>query len=83
MPPDGQGIPDGGNAWMDVRERILVEVLTNGATEQAEIQKQFGSCDISEHVQWLVDAALLERSGSSEVLPVIAEAQRRRSPSQC
>lgn len=75
MPPDDQRAPNGGNAWMDIRERILVEVLTNGATEQAEIQKRFGSCDIGEHVQWLVDAALLERSGSSDN-PVLARGKR-------
>jgi hypothetical protein len=60
---------------MDIRERILVEVLTNGATEQAEIQKQFGNCDIREHVQWLVDAALLERSGASDN-PILARGKR-------
>jgi hypothetical protein len=26
---------------MDIRERILVEILTNGATKQAEIQNRF------------------------------------------
>ncbi len=75
MPPDGQRVPNGGNAWMDIRERILVEILTNGATEQAEMQKRFESCDIREHVQWLVDADLLERSGSSEN-PVLARGKR-------
>ena len=63
------------NTQMDIRERILVEVLTNGATEQREIQKQFESCDIREHVQWLVDAALLQRSGSSDN-PVLARGKR-------
>ena len=75
MPPDGQRVPNGGNAWMDIRERILVEILTNGATEQAEIQNRFESCDIRGHVQWLVDADLLERSGSSEN-PVLARGKR-------
>jgi hypothetical protein len=51
---------------MDIRERILVEVLTNGTIEQAAIQKQFEGCDISEHVQRLVEAALLERRGPSD-----------------
>ena len=64
---------------MDIRERILVEVLTNGTTEQAEIQKQFGTCDIREHVQWLVDAALLERSGSPDT-PVLARGKRLGRP---
>jgi hypothetical protein len=53
-------------AEMEVRERILVEVMTNGATEQAEIERRLGSCDIREHIQWLVDAGLLERSGPSD-----------------
>jgi hypothetical protein len=75
MPPDDQRVPNGGNARMDIRERILVEVLTNGATEQADIQKQFGACDIREQVQWLVDAALLERSGSSDN-PVLVRGKR-------
>ncbi len=75
MPPDGQRDRNGGNAWMEIRERILVEVLTNGATEQAEMQKRFESCDIREHVQWLVDAALLERSGSSDN-PVLTRGKR-------
>jgi hypothetical protein len=35
---------------MDIRERILVEILTNGATAQAEVQKRFGNCDILEQV---------------------------------
>lgn len=63
------------SAQMDIRERILVEVMTNGATEQAEMQKRFESCDIREHVQWLVEAALLERSGSSDN-PVLARGKR-------
>jgi hypothetical protein len=62
-------------ALTDIRERILVEVLTNGATEQAEIQKRFESCDIREHVQWLVDAALLERSGPLDN-PMLARGKR-------
>jgi hypothetical protein len=63
------------SALIDIRERILVEVLTNGAMEQAEIQKRFDGCDIEEHVQWLVGAALLERSGPSEN-PVLARGKR-------
>lgn len=60
---------------MDIRESILVEVLTNGVVEQAEIEKQFGGLDIREHIQWLVDAALLERSGSADN-PVLARGKR-------
>jgi hypothetical protein len=41
MPPGAQQVPDGGDAQMDIRERILVEILTNGATKQAEIQNRF------------------------------------------
>ena len=39
------------------------------------MQKRFESCDIREHVQWLVDAALLERSGPSDN-PVLARGKR-------
>jgi hypothetical protein len=31
---------------MDIRESILIEVLTNGAVEQAEIEKRFHGLDI-------------------------------------
>ena len=55
-----------GEAQMDIRESILIEVLANGAVEQGEIEKRFGGLDIHEHVQWLVDAALLARSGSAD-----------------
>ncbi len=50
--------PSPASRWMDIRERILVEVLINGTMEQAAIQQQFEGCDIREDVQWLVDAAL-------------------------
>jgi hypothetical protein len=63
------------SALTDVRERILVEILTNGAMQQAEIQKRFERCDIRGHIQWLVDAALLESSGSSDD-PVLARGKR-------
>jgi hypothetical protein len=67
--------PSPASRWMDIRERILVEVLINGTMEQAAIQQQFEGCDIREDVQWLVDAALLERSGSSDN-PVLARGKR-------
>lgn len=67
--------PAQASRWMDIRERILVEVLINGTIEQAAIQQQFEGCDIGEDVQWLVDAALLERSGSSDN-PVLARGRR-------
>jgi hypothetical protein len=60
---------------MDIRERMLVEVLAKGATKPAEIQNRFGGCDIREHDRWLVDAALLERSGPSDD-PVLTRGKR-------
>jgi hypothetical protein len=51
---------------MNIREHILVEILTNGPTEQAMIQAHFAKCDIVQGIQWLVDAGLLERSGPSD-----------------
>ena len=49
---------------VEIRERILVEVLANGDIEHAELQRRMGSCDIGPHVEWLIDATLLERSGA-------------------
>jgi hypothetical protein len=62
-------------ANMDIRERILVEVLTNGAMELTEIQKPFESCDIRAHAQWLVGTAPLECGGSSDN-PLLARGKR-------
>jgi hypothetical protein len=60
---------------MNFRERIVVEILTNGPTEQAMIQAHFATCDIAQDVQWLVDAGLLERSGPPD-RPVLARSKR-------
>ena len=60
---------------MNIRERILVEILTNGPEEQAEVQGHFAKCDIAKHIQWLVDAGLLERGGPSD-RPVLARGKR-------
>lgn len=60
---------------MNIRERILVEILANGPTDQATIQTQFAMCDIAEDIQWLVDAGLLERSGPPD-RPVLTRGKR-------
>jgi hypothetical protein len=60
---------------MNIRERILVEILANGPTEQAMIQAHFAKCDIVQDIQWLVDAELLERSGPSD-RPVMSRGKR-------
>jgi hypothetical protein len=51
---------------MNIRERILVEILTDGPAKQAEIQTHLAKCNIAQHIQWLVDMGLLERSGPSD-----------------
>ena len=56
-------------------ESILIEVLTHGAAEQAKIEKRFNGPDVHEHIQWLVDAALLERTGSADK-PILARGKR-------
>ncbi len=45
---------------MDLRRSILVAVPAKDDVERAGLQKRLGSCDIREHVQWLVEGSLLE-----------------------
>jgi hypothetical protein len=60
---------------MNIRERILVEILTNGPTEQAMIQADFAKCDSAQDIQGLIDAGLLERCGPSD-RPMLARGKR-------
>jgi hypothetical protein len=60
---------------MDLRESILIEILANGAVEQADLEKRFSGLDIHEHLQWLIDAALLECSGSADK-PILTRGKR-------
>jgi hypothetical protein len=62
---------------MDIRESILVEILTRGTVGQAEIEEHFRGLDVRDHIQWLVEAALLERSGSADS-PMLARGKRLR-----